>query len=138
MAAAHRAAGKRRRCRDLVAAVAAMVGRPCSPRSRAHRLHVADRTPRTPTPSQSSPAATRNRSSSRLTVFLMMVSLPLRLPGERGLVREREHGDAPPSIAGTRSLGPPLIRSALALAGVKPAADAGEARLVAASLHLAP
>ena len=36
MAAAHRAAGKRRRCRDLVAAVAAMVGRPCSPSSRAH------------------------------------------------------------------------------------------------------
>jgi hypothetical protein len=47
------------------------------------RSRVADRTPRTPTPSRSSPAATRNRSSSRLTVFLMMVSLPLRLPGER-------------------------------------------------------
>ena len=82
MAAAHRAAGKRRRCRDLVAAVAAMIGRPCPPNSRAHRLRVADRTPRTPTPSRSSPTATRNRSSSRLTVF-MMVSLPLRLPRER-------------------------------------------------------
>jgi hypothetical protein len=83
MTAAHRAAGKRRRRRDLVAAVAPMVARPCSPNSRAHQLRVADRTPRTPTPSRSSPAATRNRSSSRLTVFLMMVSLPLRLPGER-------------------------------------------------------
>ena len=84
MAAAHRAAGKRRRCRDLVAAVAAMVGRPCSPRSRAHTSRVADRTPRTPTPSPSSPAATRNRSSSRPTVFLITVPLPLRLPqGER-------------------------------------------------------
>jgi hypothetical protein len=83
MAAAHRTAGKRRRCRDLVAAVATMVGRPCAPSSRAHASRVADRTTRTPTPSRSSPAATRNRSSSRLTVFLMIVSLPLRLPREQ-------------------------------------------------------
>jgi hypothetical protein len=83
MAAAHRAAGKRRRCRDLVAAVAAMVGRPCSPSPHAHPLRVADRTPRTPTPSRSSPAATRNRSSSRQTAILMHGVPPLRLPGQR-------------------------------------------------------
>ena len=76
LAAAHRAAGKRRRCRDLVAAVATMVGRPCAPSSRAHPSRVADRTPRTPTPSRSSPTATRNRSRSRPKAFLMMVSLP--------------------------------------------------------------
>ena len=104
--AAHRAAGKRRRCRDLVAAVAAMVGRPCSPSSRAHPLRVADRTPRTPTPSRSSPAATRNRSSSRLTAFLMhgvpSLAAPWRTAGSCG---SGKHGDAPPSIAGSRSLG---------------------------------
>ncbi len=110
MAAAHRAAGKRRRCRDLVAAVAAMVGRPCSPSSRAHPLRVADRRPRTPTPSRSSPAATRDRSSvsSRLTAFLMhgvpSLAAPWRTAGSCG---SGKHGDAPPSIAGSRSVGPP-------------------------------
>jgi hypothetical protein len=115
MAAAHRAAGKRRRCRNLVAAVAAMVGRRCSPSSRAHPLRDADRTPRTPTPSRSSPAATRNRSSSRLTAFLMhgvpSLAAPWRTAGSCG---SGKHGDAPPSIAGSQSVGPPLIYSALA------------------------
>jgi hypothetical protein len=106
VAAAHRAAGKRRRCRDLVAAVAAMVGRPCSPSSRAQPLRVADRTSRTPTPRRSSPAATRNRFSSRLTAFLMhgvpSLAAPWRTAGSCG---SGKHGDAPPSIAGSRSLG---------------------------------
>ena len=105
MAAAHRAAGKRRRCRDLVAAVAPMVARPCSPSSRAHPLRVANRTPRTPTPSRSSPAATRNRFSSRLTAFLMhgapSLAAPWRTAGSCG---SGKHGDASPSIAGSRSL----------------------------------